>query len=130
MKNRITLKLASAALLLGAPLAQAFTYVAGDVNLGGIGYAGYVTVGATGSGSVSDHTGAWSWEDQGIAPGGAGVVIQWPAADSGWVLESSPDLQSAWQTVTLPRIKAAGSVQLNDTPGPASARFYRLRRTW
>ena len=63
-------------------------------------------------------------------PSGVGVVIQWPAADSGWVLESSPDLQSAWQTVTLPRTKAAGSVQLVDTPGPASARFYRLRRTW
>jgi YVTN family beta-propeller protein len=63
-------------------------------------------------------------------PSGASVVIQWPAADSGWVLESSPNLQSTWQTVTLPRTRTANAVQLNDAPGAASARFYRLRRTW
>jgi hypothetical protein len=97
MKNRITLKLASAALLLGAPLAQAFTYVAGDVNLGGIGYAGYVTVGATGSGSVSDHTGAWSWEDQGIAPGGG---EGWTHT-SRWIALNVTD--ATWLTLTLDR---------------------------
>lgn len=44
--------------------------VAGDPQTGGIGYAYTLTVGAGETGTLKDHTGAWSWEDQGIAPGG------------------------------------------------------------
>jgi hypothetical protein len=44
--------------------------IAGDQQTGGIGYAYTLTAGAGETGTIKDHTGAWSWEDQGIAPGG------------------------------------------------------------
>ncbi|MFZ4594756.1 MAG: immunoglobulin domain-containing protein, partial [Verrucomicrobiaceae bacterium] len=44
--------------------------IAGDPQTGGIGYAYTLTAGAGETGTIKDHTGAWSWEDQGIAPGG------------------------------------------------------------
>lgn len=69
-KDRAFTALAAAATLLAASPAQAFTFVSGDPATGGIGYAGQVTIGSNDSGTYSDHTGAWSWEDQGIAPGG------------------------------------------------------------
>lgn len=68
MKKRILIAL-TASLLVGSS-ARAFTFVPNDPNVGGIGYYGYVTVGANDAGSFSSHVGAWSWEDQGIAPGG------------------------------------------------------------
>ena len=61
---------------------------------------------------------------------GSGVRLEWPSTDFGWVLESSEDLQSPWQTVTLPRTHAIGHEQVDEVPGTTSARFYRLRRTW
>ena len=44
--------------------------IASDPQTGGIGYAYTLTAGAGETGTIKDHTGAWSWEDQGIAPGG------------------------------------------------------------
>jgi len=44
--------------------------ITGDPQAGGIGYAYTLTAGAGETGTIKDHTGAWSWEDQGIAPGG------------------------------------------------------------
>lgn len=70
MKNKISIILATAAMLLGGPEARAFTFVTGDANAGGIGYYGYATIGDSDSGTFKSHVGAWSWEDQGIAPGG------------------------------------------------------------
>lgn len=64
----------------------------------------------------------------GPAPGGA--RISWPAAETGWVLESCTNLQAPWQTVTLSRSQDNGRTQIDDTPGPEGRRFYRLRRTW
>lgn len=67
--NRNLLITLAASLLAGAP-ARAFTFVTGDTNAGGIGYYGYATLGGDDSGTFKSHVGAWSWEDQGIAPGG------------------------------------------------------------
>ena len=69
MKRTTFLVALAVSLLPGAP-ARAYTFVAGDSNVGGIGYHGYVTLGGDDSGSFSSHVGAWSWQDQGIAPGG------------------------------------------------------------
>lgn len=69
MKNTL-IALVTAAMLHGGSDARAFTFVAGDANAGGIGYYGAVTIGGTDFGSFSSHVGAWSWQDQGIAPGG------------------------------------------------------------
>lgn len=65
----------------------------------------------------------------GIANVPGAVRLDWPAAESGWVLESSTDL-ATWQTVTLPRSQNGAATQVDDTPGATPARFYRLRRTW
>lgn len=69
-KTKAFLPLAVAATLLAASPSEAFTYASGDPASGGIGYSGQVIIGLNDNGSFSDHTGAWSWEDQGIAPGG------------------------------------------------------------
>jgi hypothetical protein len=42
----------------------------GDPSTGGIGYACSVVADANDTGSFKSHVGAWSWEDQGIAPAG------------------------------------------------------------
>lgn len=42
----------------------------GDPGTGGIGYAFSVVADANDTGSFKSHVGAWSWEDQGIAPAG------------------------------------------------------------
>lgn len=97
MKHKIAQTIASAALLLGASVAQAFTYVSGDANAGGIGYLGYVTVGATDTGGFSSNVGAWSWEDQGIAPGGG---EGWTHTSNWIALDVTAD---TWLTLTLAR---------------------------
>lgn len=57
--------------LLGLAMStQAASITAGDSNPGGIGYNFGIILGANDSGSIASHVGAWSWEDQGIAPGG------------------------------------------------------------
>lgn len=97
MKHIQIKTIASAALMLSATFTQAFTYVSGDVNAGGVGYAGYVTVGATDSGSISNHVGAWSWEDQGIAPGGG---EGWTHTSNWIALDVTAD---TWLTLALSR---------------------------
>lgn len=67
---KLTMMTALAVSLLAGTSARAFTFVTGDTNAGGIGYYGYATLGGDDSGSFSSHVGAWSWEDQSIAPGG------------------------------------------------------------
>ena len=61
---------------------------------------------------------------------GPNVHLQWPVQPPGWVLESTPDLNEEWQTVTRPRLTVGGTLQLDEALDPASRRFYRLRRTW
>ena len=61
---------------------------------------------------------------------GSDVHLQWPAQPPGWVLESTPDLNGQWQTVTRPRSAAGNSLQLDDPAGAAEMRFYRMRRAW
>lgn len=61
---------------------------------------------------------------------GLNVHLQWPAQPAGWVLESTPDLNDQWQVVTHPHTDDGLSIQTADPVGAASARFYRLRRTW
>lgn len=41
-----------------------------DPAAGGIGYAHTIVAGANDTGSLKNHTGAWSWEDQDFAPSG------------------------------------------------------------
>ncbi|MBX7207011.1 MAG: hypothetical protein K1X78_01760 [Verrucomicrobiaceae bacterium] len=65
----------------------------------------------------------------GVANVNGVVRLAWPAADSGWVLESSTNL-ATWQAVTLPRTQNGASIQVDDPPAATPARFYRLRRTW
>ncbi|MBX7207010.1 MAG: PEP-CTERM sorting domain-containing protein [Verrucomicrobiaceae bacterium] len=70
MRRYTFVMLAAVAALSAGSTARAFTFVTGDANAGGIGYYGYVTVGGDDTGSFKSHVGAWSWQDQGIAPGG------------------------------------------------------------
>ena len=95
MKQTMILAL-TASLLAGAP-ARAFTFVTGDTNAGGIGYYGYATLGGDDSGDFKSHVGAWSWQDQSIAPGGG----------EGWTHTSNwvaLDLTSTtWLTVLMQR---------------------------
>ena len=67
--KRHTLKIMLLA-AFGAATAAHSAFTLGDVNAGGIGYYGYADLAAGQSTTFSTHTGAWSWEDQGIAPGG------------------------------------------------------------
>lgn len=59
-----------AALCTATAAQGAFSFTTGDPNSGGIGYYGYATLGVGDTGSFKSHVGAWSWEDQGIAPDG------------------------------------------------------------
>ncbi len=64
-----------------APPRQGFKFtwaaVAGSIGVGnadpapgGIGYSHTIVAGASATGSLKNHTGAWSWEDQNVAPAG------------------------------------------------------------
>lgn len=67
MKHSVTLLGLAVA---GASSLQAATITAGDPATGGIGYSFQVEMGGNDSGQFSSHVGAWSWEDQGVAPAG------------------------------------------------------------
>jgi hypothetical protein len=71
MRTHQTILALLAAMLLASGQSNAATFVAGDANAGGIGYFGYLTVGALDQGSLSTHTGAWSWSDQSLAVDGS-----------------------------------------------------------
>jgi hypothetical protein len=59
---------------------------------------------------------------------GTNVVVSWPAAATGFTLESKGDLNSAaWNTVfPYPVISGTNYVATNEVTG--QARFYRLRQ--
>ena len=61
---------------------------------------------------------------------GPSVHLEWPAQPAGWVLESAPDLNGQWQTVTHPRSTVGAALHLDDPVAGATRRFYRMRRTW
>ena len=65
-----------------------------------------------------------------LAPAGANVAIKWPAATSGWVLESSDALAPAnWQTVsTASGVTVDSGVATVEELMSGSRKFYRLRR--
>ena len=71
--------------LTGSISVTPFTFVEGDPATGGIGYSYQVSLPANGEGSFSGNVGAWSWEDEGIAPAGG----------EGWTHTSN------WVAVTL-----------------------------
>lgn len=60
---------------------------------------------------------------------GSVVRLSWPAADTGWVLEASPNLSGTWTAVTEPRSEIDGQTAVDVAPGDAH-RYFRLRRTW
>ena len=61
---------------------------------------------------------------------GPNVHLQWPAQPTGWVLESTPELDGQWQAVTHPQSAIGTSLHLDDPVGAAARRFYRMRRAW
>ena len=65
-----------------------------------------------------------------LAPAGANVAIKWPAAASGWVLESSETLVAAsWQTVsTASGVTVESGVATLEELMSGPRKFYRLRR--
>ncbi|MEO6786072.1 MAG: hypothetical protein ABI318_08060, partial [Chthoniobacteraceae bacterium] len=67
----------------------------------------------------------------GVAVTGPNVAVKWPAAASGWVLESSETLApGSWQTVPLGSgpFSQSGVLSIQEAvTGPK--KFYRLRRT-
>lgn len=57
--------------------------------------------------------------------------VQWPAVPAGWVIETTPTLESpTWTPLTAPRANAGGMLSLDQPLGLDDSRFYRLRRTW
>ena len=70
MINKLNAWMSCALLLLSGARAQASTVTNADPAVGGIGYSWTIDASANDSGTFKDHTGAWSWEDQGIAPAG------------------------------------------------------------
>ena len=65
-----------------------------------------------------------------LAPAGANVAIKWPAAASGWVLESTDALAPAnWQTVsTASGVTVESGVATLEELMSGPRKFYRLRR--
>ncbi len=65
-----------------------------------------------------------------LAPAGANVAIKWPAAASGWVLESSDSLALAsWQTVSMASgVTLDSGVATLEELMSGARKFYRLRR--
>ena len=65
-----------------------------------------------------------------LAPAGANVAVKWPAAASGWGLESSNSLApESWQTVpTASGVTVESGVAALEELMSGPRRFYRLRR--
>lgn len=56
--------------------------------------------------------------------------LEWPAATSGWVLESTANFATGWGTVTRPRTAVGPLLRVDEPVAGRPAGFYRLRRTW
>ena len=67
----------------------------------------------------------------GLVDMGANMGIKWPAAATGWILESSDSLASgSWQTVSTPNgVAVASGVITLQQPKISNRLFYRLRRS-
>jgi len=66
----------------------------------------------------------------GITTAGANVAVKWPAAASGWVLESSDTLApNSWQPVPMTGVTVESGVATVEQPVVGPKKFYRLRRT-
>jgi hypothetical protein len=61
---------------------------------------------------------------------GTNARLQWPVSPAGWALESAPHLDGPWTPVTRASSVSGANTILDDPIGLATARFYRLRRTW
>ena len=65
----------------------------------------------------------------GIADAAPNVAVKWPAAATGWVLESSDTLApDSWQPVSMPGVTVDQGVATIEQPVSGPKRFYRLRR--
>ena len=67
----------------------------------------------------------------GLVDMGPNMGIKWPAAATGWILESSDSLASnSWQTVATPNgVAVASGVITLQQPKASNRLFYRLRRS-
>ena len=67
----------------------------------------------------------------GLVDMGTNMGIKWPAAATGWILESSDSLTSgSWQTVSTPNgVAVASGVITLQQPKVSNRLFYRLRRS-
>ncbi|MES2923363.1 MAG: beta-propeller fold lactonase family protein [Verrucomicrobiota bacterium] len=65
-----------------------------------------------------------------LSPLAGEMRLEWPAAFSGWVLESTDGFLTGWQTVTGSRSTAGALLRVDDPMNSRPSQFYRLRRTW
>jgi YVTN family beta-propeller protein len=65
-----------------------------------------------------------------LSPLAGAMRLEWPAEISGWVLESTPDFLTGWQTVTRSRSTVGSLLRVDDPMNSRPSQFYRLRRTW
>ena len=66
----------------------------------------------------------------GLAANGPNVLVKWPAAAVGWILETSTTLApNSWQPVPLVGVTVASGVATIEQPVSGAKRFYRLRRS-
>jgi hypothetical protein len=89
MKPSLGLLLAAACLSMGGGAARAGTVTNTDPGAGGVGYAHTILLGANDSAGLSNHVGAWSWEDDSLFGAGDPPV--------GWTHTSR------WVALTLER---------------------------
>ena len=65
----------------------------------------------------------------GVARNGGTVAVKWPAAASGWVLESTNSLTAPnWQPVPMTGVTVNQGVATLEQAVAVPTRFYRLRR--
>ena len=66
----------------------------------------------------------------GLAASGANVAVKWPAAASGWVLETTDSLTTPnWQPVPTTGVVVDQGVATVERPVAGPKQFYRLRRS-
>lgn len=65
----------------------------------------------------------------GLVANGPNVDVKWPAAATGWILETSDTLApNSWQPVPMTGVTVASGVATIAQPASGPRRFYRLRR--
>lgn len=118
MKTRISTWLLAGLLIPGSHLVRAGTVTDDDPGPGGVGYAHTVTLTANDTAALSNHVGAWSWEDDSLFDAGNGEPPVGWTHTSRWValnlqaptiltLTMSRDSDVPWPSVDEPDRKAS-----------------------